>query len=47
MPSLFRFLFTLILLAGIGFGTMVGLALFVEPNERNMSISISPKRLNP
>ncbi len=47
MPSLFKFLFTLILLAGLGFGAMVSLAFFVEPNERTMTISIPSKRLNP
>lgn len=46
MPSLFRFLFMILLLGSLGYGTMVALAFLVEPNERNMTISIPSKRLN-
>ena len=37
MPSLFRFLVVLGVLAGLAYGAMFGLTLFVEPNEREMS----------
>ena len=47
MPSLFKFLFTIILLGAIGFGSMIALAYLVEPNERNMTISVPSKRVNP
>ncbi|MEP2942475.1 MAG: histidine kinase [Hyphomicrobiales bacterium] len=47
MPSLFKFLFTILLLAGIGYASMIALAYLVEPNERNMTISVPAKRINP
>ena len=37
MPSLFRFLAIIGILAGLAYGAMFGLTLFVEPNEREMS----------
>lgn len=37
MPSLIRFLVVCAILAGIVFGTLFGLAEFVEPEEREMS----------
>ena len=37
MPSLFRFLVVLGVLAGLAYGAMFGLTLLVEPNEREMS----------
>jgi len=46
MPSLFRFLFVILLLGAIGYGSMIALAFLVEPNERNMTISVPSKRLN-
>lgn len=37
MPSLFRFLFTLAVLAGLGYGAMFALVMLVDPNTREMS----------
>ena len=47
MPSLFKFLFTILFLAGIGYASIIALAYLVEPNERNMTISVPSKRINP
>ncbi len=47
MPSLFRFLFILAVLAGIGYGSLVALTLMVEPNQREMTVKIPAKKLNP
>ena len=47
MPSLFRLLFTLALLAGLVYGGMLALTLFVEPSPREMTVKIPAKRLNP
>jgi hypothetical protein len=47
MPSLFRFLFILAILGGIGYGSLIALTLFVEPKEREMTVKIPAKRLNP
>jgi len=47
MPSLFRLLFVLGILAGIVYGGMVALTVFVEPNPREMTVKIPAKRLNP
>lgn len=46
MPSLFRFLFVLGLLAGIVFAGMVALVTFVQPETRQISQTIPPARLN-
>ena len=46
MPSLFKFLFVILLLGGIGYGSMIALAFLVEPTERNMAISVPSKKLN-
>ncbi len=43
MPSLFKFLIVVGILAGIVFGTMFALAEFVEPEQREMGYKI-PKR---
>ncbi|MHB2267038.1 histidine kinase [Aliihoeflea sp. PC F10.4] len=47
MPTLFRFLMTLLVLAGIGYGAMYALVLFVEPNRGEMTVRIPPERLQP
>lgn len=47
MPSLFKFLFIVLLLGGIGVAGVFALAHLVEPNERDMTISIPAKRINP
>lgn len=45
MPSLFRFLFILGVIAGIGYGAMYALVTFVEPQPREMSVRIPAERL--
>ncbi|MEM7289158.1 MAG: histidine kinase [Pseudomonadota bacterium] len=47
MPSLLRFLFVLAVLAGLGYGGLVALTVMVEPNQREMTVKIPAKRLNP
>ncbi|RUV51562.1 histidine kinase [Mesorhizobium sp. M5C.F.Ca.IN.020.29.1.1] len=47
MPTLFRFVVTLAILAGIVYGTMFALAMFVEPRKTEMSVRIPPEKLNP
>jgi len=46
MPSLFRFLFVIALLAGIVYGGMLALTILVEPNPREMSVRIPAERVN-
>lgn len=46
MPSLIRFLLIVGILAGLIFAGMVALVTFVEPQQREMSHSINPGRLN-
>jgi hypothetical protein len=40
VPSLIRFLLTLAILGGIGYGAMLALVTFVEPQQREMTQSI-------
>lgn len=47
MPSLIRFLFVLGILAGIGYGGLFALTVFVEPTPREMTVKIPAKKLNP
>ncbi|MEO3389270.1 histidine kinase [Mesorhizobium sp. CAU 1741] len=47
MPTLFRLVFTLALLAGLAYGAMYALVIFVEPNRGEMTVRIPPERLNP
>jgi len=47
MPSLFRFLVLIAVLAGIGYGSMVALAVLVEPTPREMTVRIPSERMNP
>lgn len=47
MPTLFRFLMVLALIAGVGFAGMAALAYLVEPEPRDMSVPIPPARLQP
>ncbi|MBZ8133006.1 histidine kinase [Afifella sp. IM 167] len=46
MPSLFRFLFVIAVLAGIVYGGMLALTILVEPNPREMSVRIPADRVN-
>lgn len=45
MPSLFRLLFVLAVLAGIGYGAAYALTVLVEPKQREMTVKIPQKRL--
>ncbi len=47
MPSLFRFLFFIAIIAGIFYGSMFALTVFVEPNPREMTVKIPTNKLNP
>lgn len=47
MPTLFRFLMTLAILAAIAYGAMAALVWYVEPNIGEMTVRIPPERLNP
>ena len=45
MPTLFRFLLLLAVLGGIAFALMYALATFVEPETREMTVTIPNSRL--
>lgn len=45
MPSLIRLIMVLGLLGGFGYGAMFALANFVQPKQREMSITIPPQKL--
>ena len=45
MPTLFRFLVILAVLAGLVGGAMVALAYLVEPTPREITVTIPPSRL--
>lgn len=47
MPTLFRFLAVLAVLAGLVFGGMLALVMFVQPEPREMIEVIPPSRLQP
>jgi hypothetical protein len=47
LPTLFRFLAILAILAGIVFGGMVALVTFVEPQPREMIETVPPAKLQP
>lgn len=47
MPSLFRFLMLCAVLAGIAYGAMFALVIYVEPKEREISVRIPAQKLNP
>lgn len=40
MPTLFRFLTVVAVLAGLGFAAMVALATFVEPKQGEISVRV-------
>ena len=44
MPTLFRFLGFMAILAGLGFGIVVALATLVQPEQRDMSVPIPPSK---
>ena len=47
MPTLFRFLMILAILAAIAYGAMAALVWYVEPNIGEMTVRIPQERLNP
>ena len=47
MPTLIRLFIFLLVLAGLGFGAMVGLATFVKPPEKEITIRIPARDLLP
>lgn len=47
MPTLFRLVMTLAVLAGLAYGAMYALVIFVEPNTGEMTVRIPAERLNP
>ncbi|HEV7436779.1 MAG TPA: hypothetical protein VGO22_18215 [Pseudorhizobium sp.] len=47
MPTLFRFLLILAVIAGIIYGSMLALVFLVEPRERDVTVRIPSERLNP
>jgi hypothetical protein len=44
MPSLFRFLTVVGIIAGIGYGAVFALANFVNPKPREMIVTIPPDK---
>ncbi|MCV6576056.1 MAG: histidine kinase [Cohaesibacter sp.] len=47
MPSIAKFLITLLILGGIGYGGMFALANFVKPEPKEVTIRIPAKDLRP
>lgn len=47
MPTLFRFLTVLAMLAGLAYGAMYALVFYVEPKTGEMTVRIPAERLNP
>jgi hypothetical protein len=47
MPTLLRFVVTLAVLAGIVYGAMFALVMFVEPKQTELSVKIPQARLDP
>jgi len=47
MPTLFRFVMTIAVLAGIAYGAMFALVMFVEPKEAELSVKVPLDRLDP
>lgn len=47
MPTLFRFLFVIAVIAGLVFGGMLALVGWVKPEQREMVEIVPPARLQP
>ncbi len=47
MPTLFRFLAVLLILAGLGFAAVYALATFVQPTPREISVTVPAVKLQP
>ncbi len=46
MPTLFRFLVTIGVIAGIAYGAMFALVTFVEPKKGEMTVRVPLDKLN-
>jgi hypothetical protein len=46
LPSLIRFLVIVAILAGLGYGAMIALVTFVEPQPREMTQTLPANKLN-
>ncbi|KLK91955.1 histidine kinase [Microvirga vignae] len=44
MPTLFRFLLVIAVLAGLGFAAMFALATFVNPDPREITVPVPTQR---
>ncbi|WP_089173370.1 histidine kinase [Bosea sp. AS-1] len=47
MPTLFRFLFFIAIIAGLVFAGMIALVTFVQPVQREMVEIVPPAKLQP
>jgi hypothetical protein len=47
VPTLFRFLIVVAVLAGLGFAAVFALATFVRPDTREITVPIPHNRLTP
>ncbi len=47
MPTLFKFLTILAILAGIAYGAMFALVVLVEPKPGEMTVRIPVEKINP
>jgi hypothetical protein len=47
MPTLFRFLAVIAVIAGLAFAAMFALATFVQPEPREMTVTIPNSKLQP
>ena len=47
MPTLFRFILVLAILAGLGFAAMFALATLVQPQPREISVTVPSSKLQP
>ncbi|MGB3391495.1 MAG: histidine kinase [Pseudaminobacter sp.] len=47
MPTLFRFLVTLAVLAGLAYAAMFALVTYVEPKKGEITIRIPADKINP
>lgn len=46
MPTLFRFLLVIAVLAGLAYGAMIALVIFVKPNVAEISVRVPLDRLS-
>ncbi len=46
MPSLIRFVMTLAVLAALGYGGLLALVTFVEPQQHEITVTIPANKLN-